>query len=383
MTVFKYFWKIVYAQKLAILVYVGIFLAITLFMANTNQDFGDFTASTVPIAVINEDESTLSDGLSDYLAQQHTMVELENDETTIQQALFLSEVSYVLIIPNGFGDDFTYQPQTAALQHVQLPNSASGIYLNTQIDNFLQTIRAYLQAGFSTEQALNYAKTDLAQAVIVEFADDANWQSPYFFRFLPFTILTVLIFAVANVFFTFNQEEIARRNACGALSFKDRNFQLTIGCLITAIGGWAVFMAIAFVLYREEMLYVVSVMRMVNTLALTLTGVSIGFLIGQLIKQKRALNTVAMLITMVFAYLSGVFMPQEFLDERLLMIARFTMPTYWYIRTNDILGQTAVASAQSVSVFWQGVLIQIGFAAAIFTITLVVTKEKKSRAVMA
>jgi ABC-2 type transport system permease protein len=71
-----------------------------------------------------------------------------------------------------------------------------------------------------------------------------------------------------------------------------------------------------------------------------------------------------------------VFVPQEFLSERTLAAASFN-PTYWYVKANNLIGSLSGFGSDSLSSVLTYMLIQLGFAAAILSVALVVSKQRR------
>ena len=111
MTVFKYFWKIIITRKTSILLMAGIFMVLNIFFVQNAEEVSEVNASESTIAIIDGDHSRLSTGLSHYLEERHTLMELENNEAVLQDALFFGQVTYILIIPDGFENDFITSPK--------------------------------------------------------------------------------------------------------------------------------------------------------------------------------------------------------------------------------------------------------------------------------
>jgi ABC-2 type transport system permease protein len=105
-------------------------------------------------------------------------------------------------------------------------------------------------------------------------------------------------------------------------------------------------------------------------------GTSLSYLIGTAVTNQEALSAVCNVVTLGPSFISGVFVPQELISQSVLRIASFT-PSYWYVKANnEIAGLTSFGFEQLESVF-SSILIQLGFAVAMFAVALVVAKRKR------
>jgi len=382
MTVFKYFWKIIITRKTSILLMAGIFMVLNIFFVQNAEEVSEVNASESTIAIIDQDNSRLSIGLMSYLKERHTLMELENNEAVLQDALFFNQVTYILIIPDGFESDFITGPENAMLENLQAPDSFVGVFIDNQIEDFLVHVNTYLAANFEIGLAIESTMADLSLGVEVEVLQGRIIDNSMFhFQFLAYFFLAVVTVGIAPIFFTFNKKDLAKRNDCSSLSMVNRNMQITLGCAIAALGLWLVSFVPMFIFHGNEVFTTVTLFRAINSLALLTVALGIAFLLGNLLGNDDALQGASNIIALGLSFLTGVFVPQEFLGDRVLMIARF-LPTYWYVRGNAALSGMVELSGDVARMFWEGFWIQLGFAVVLFAVTLVIIRQKKSRAVV-
>ena len=382
MTVFKYFWKIIATRKTSIFLMAGIFMFLNIFFVQNAEEVSEVNASESTIAIIDEDNSLLSVGLTHYLEERHTLVELENNEAILQDALFFNQVTYILIIPHGFESDFATNPENARLENLQAPDSFVGVFIDNQIEDFLIHINTYLGADFEMSRAIENTMADLNLGVEVEVLQGRIIDNSMFhFNFLAYFFLAVVTVSIAPIFFTFNKKDVARRNDCSSQSLVNRNMQITLGCAIAAVGLWLVSFIPMLIFHGNEVFTTVTLFRAINSLALLTVALGIAFLLGNILGNDDALQGASNIIAIGLCFLSGVFVPQEFLGSQILMIARF-LPTYWYVRGNTALSGMVELSGEVARMFWEGLFIQLGFAVVLFAVTLVIIRQKKSRAVV-
>ena len=88
MQVFKLFFKIARSKVFIGLVYLVVFLAICFPMVRSTQEKLDFTDTSLALYVRDEDHSEASERLIRTLAKKNEIVELENDNTKILDAMY-------------------------------------------------------------------------------------------------------------------------------------------------------------------------------------------------------------------------------------------------------------------------------------------------------
>ena len=381
MPVFNCFFKIINKNKISILIYVVIFIGLFIIISSTSNSNTDLSYSDtgVPMAVIDRDESALSKALTGYLGDRQELVDLADDTEALQDALFFRDVEYILIIPDGFEDAFINMENDVTLENVKLPEATSGIYIDTQIDRYLATIRTYLNAEFELTDALAKTKNDLTLTTTVELSNKAQEDVstlPYYFQFLPYILISLIISALVPVLMVFNQRDISKRTEASSLTLKGRNIQIALGCILPSLLLWGILMIAVVIINGSEVFTPTSALRILNSLVLLMVSVGIAFLLGQFLKSSESLNLMNNLISLGMAFLCGVFVPQELLGAGVLSIARF-LPVYWYIRNNNLLTNMTHWSMTNAKPYFEGLLLQIGFAVALFAVALVVRRQKK------
>jgi len=381
MPVFNCFFKIINKNKISILIYVVIFIGLFIIISSTSNSNTDLSYSDtgVPMAVIDRDESALSKALTGYLGDRQELVDLADDTEALQDALFFRDVEYILIIPDGFEDAFINMENDVTLENVKLPEATSGIYIDTQIDRYLATIRTYLNAEFELTDALAKTKNDLTLTTTVELSNKAQEDVstlPYYFQFLPYILISLIISALVPVLMVFNQRDISKRTEASSLTLKGRNIQIALGCILPSLLLWGILMIAVVIINGSEVFTPTSALRILNSLVLLMVSVGIAFLLGQFLKSSESLSLMNNLISLGMAFLCGVFVPQELLGAGVLSIARF-LPVYWYIRNNNLLTNMTHWSMTNAKPYFEGLLLQIGFAVALFAVALVVRRQKK------
>lgn len=131
MQVFKAFFKVLRASFPSIILYVAIFIGISLIFSGNvmNNAVDGFTVESVNLAVINRDGDTpLLRGLTDYLTKDNHLVDLPDDSERLQDALFYREVSYIVLVEDGFTDRFL-AGEPVTLDAVKVPDSTTGLLL--------------------------------------------------------------------------------------------------------------------------------------------------------------------------------------------------------------------------------------------------------------
>lgn len=387
MQVFKAYFKVIQKNLAQISIYFAVFLVIALLFTftSTNNHVDQFIEMQSDIAVINRDEnSPLIQGLTEYLGEKGTLHELEDSTESIQDALFFRRVKYVAIIPKGFSRQF-WAGETPKLEAAAAPDSTDSYYINLLADKYWSTAARYRDYGTSMtqEEIVQAVKRDLETDTQVEFLGtaepvDQNYGFFAYYQYLAYILIAVMVLAMSSIMMVFNRPELRRRNLCAPIPLRSVNAQMVLGSVVFSLGCWLVMVLLSVALYGAKLTdYRLLFISALNALAYTMVGVSIGFMVGIFIKGFNAQSAISNVLSLGMSFLSGVFVPQEMMGDAVLTVASFT-PTYWYVRANNSIKTLTKFNWENLSSIYVNMLVQLGFAAAILAVALMISKQKQA-----
>ena len=372
MIVFKTYFKILAKHKIAVAINFIIFLAISvLFSMNVDSyDTGSFNQNSmkhIDVGVIRNDDSVRNDGLVSYLEDTFEVIEIENDEIAIKNALFFAQVNYVLII-----DENDYQSY-------QVPNSSVGHIVEGSINNFLNTFDAIESANPNMDASeitiLTKENIENDIDVVLNNTGDRVGYLGNFYNMFVYGILGTVMMGIGVVMMVFNENKIYDRTIIASTKINKRNIYLNFSNILFALCVWVVAIAVSVMVSGVALDNINLLMFMINSLTFTFVACALAYVITQLIKKVVVLAAVISVLSLGLSFISGAFVPQFLLGDLTLNIAKFT-PAYWYISNNDL-----IVSMQSFNLepLMTSLLIQIGFAIAFIAIGLAISKYKLER----
>ena len=377
MQTFKCFFKIIKGNINTLIMYTGLFIMMTLLIG---VFFGGgligFERVSVNMGIVNRDNHPISQGLLDYLETLHTLIPMEDEMADLEDAVFFLRVQYVLIIDENFGAEFVNN-NGGGLNHLAAPNNLDlNIYINRQIDTFLQTVKGYLAVGFDYSEAINLAQEDQLQLVTLVSSNEEDTAISLYFSSLVYLFKSLIVMTLGFVLMVFREKDLASRLEVSPTTPRYRTLWLALASGSTALGMWVLVMIPAHFLHHESLFSSRGSLHMLNSLVLAIVCVCIGILLTRIVKNDEALVRITTLIAMLSGFTSGVFMPIEQMNDALQTASRFT-PGFWYGQSNLILLNDVIGLDVNMSEFWVGIGIQLCFAAALFAIALVIGREKK------
>ncbi|MCI9415700.1 MAG: ABC transporter permease [Clostridiales bacterium] len=385
MPVFKAYFRVFLKVLPSLFIYVGIFIAISVIATTVSQDTfsGDFEQTDVNIAVIDrEGGSPLVEGMKAYLGKTNTFVEIEDDPEALQDALFFRKVEYILIVPEGYTDSFL-SGGTMKLDKLTVPDSMNAAYLDLAVDRYWNTARLFLAGGQTAPDAIAAGvagslevHTDVTMTGVQTQAPESNGMVLYY-NYMAYILLAVIVLSISTILMAFNHSDIRRRNQCAPVPLRSVNAQLVLGNALVALMIWGLLVVCSLVVVggRSENGGQITLF-ILNSLVFTVVCVSIGFLSGMFIRNTNVQSAVANVISLGMSFLCGVFVPQSVLSPAVLTAASF-LPPYWFVKANNAIGRLTEVTADSLSPVVTAMLIQLGFAAAIFAVGLLISRQRR------
>lgn len=385
MIVFKVYFKILKKQLASILIYGLVFLALTAMLTwNKGASNDSFSTRKVKIMVLNEDGSNeLLDSFLNYLEQYAVFAEPNEDEEERQNALFFRKVEYILTIPAGFTKDF-FGLGSMTLIKDTVPDSADSVSIDNAINNYLNIARNYIKRipDISQAQLTTLIEASLGSQTVVRIdsgisdaVSNSNNFNNMFFNYLGYIMIACFINGVSTVMFSFTSLDIRRRFVASPLPGRKINLQLILANMLYLFGYLAAFIIAGFVLNRNRMLNANTCLTWLNAAVFAFTCLSFSYLVGITVKSKNAIQAISTAVSLSIAFISGIFIPQEYISAPVLKVASFA-PGYWYVKANEIIAKMNSFDWSQFFNLIGHMGIQIGFAIAIFSIAMLVSKRK-------
>lgn len=387
MQVFKTYFKIMNKMKTSILAYFIVFLVIVILMAGQKTSNGTetiFGATKCKIAVFNYDkESEFSSNLVNFLNNNAEIVNINDNKEELQDALFFRKITYIVRIPEGFGNDFLSGKNELKIEKTTASGSTENIYMDFLLDKYINSAKSYINniPNMTTEKLNEFLNKDMTLTADVQIHSFGkafdNTTSSYYFLFYAYIIFAVVTLGVGTVMMKFNNIEIKKRNIASPLKLSSYILQLLVANLVFVIGLWVVLCLVSIPIYKDAVLNRNTILLCLNAFVISLVALSISFFISSLVKSRNALNSISNILSLGFSFIGGIFVDQSLLNEKVLSVARFT-PTYWYAKTVNEIKSLTVWSNENLTPIICNILIELGFALAILAIALVIIKQKRA-----
>lgn len=378
MTVFKYYFKIVKEFKWTLFIYTIILVGFAVFSFQTNDTGTNFTSEKPSIVIINHDQKQgLTRHLYQYLSD-HTTVETLSEDN-IDDALFYKQIAFSIEIPKNYHMDFLNgkNPQLK----IKTTDTADAAYVNLVLNRYLKVSQASLMESHNEQQVIKYIDQVISKKTTVETVSkiDTNLYAgaTFYYNFLNYSMLASCVFVVATVMASFRNKMIERRTKVSSLKSLSYQGSLFLGNFVFAMFLWVIYIAISIILMPGSMLGIQGILYAWNSFIFLLCSLSIAYFIGMHIKNKEAINGIVNVLALGSSFLCGAFVPVQYLPQVVLNFAHF-LPSYWYIQNNEMLSSLEDVTISHLGPYFSNQVIILIFTIAIFTLSYLISKRKKS-----
>lgn len=380
MQVFKLYMKILNKYRGQIIMYIGIFAGLMfgfILPSTDNNGATGFTESTVKYAIFDYDNSVISKGIGKFLKDNHEIVEIENDEKeTIQDALYNQKIHCAIRINEGYEEDNLEGNGKDSLEIYRINGTTKSVLMEEDINSFITIINTYLGAGYDSKEAVKLALEAQKVSVKVNLpeGEDTSGQSAvqFFFRYQPWMFIAMCVCGITPVLIILDKKNVRERIECSSYKFSKMNLEIILGVLVTGFAICALFSVAGVIVFHSEMSAMQAVLYIINMFCIMAVALAITFLVGKLTTKEQVVSLLANIISLGMAFLSGVFVPIEFLSDTIIKVAHF-LPAYWYeLAVTDIINYQSDKLARII----QYMGIQVLFAIAIVIVGVAVSRKR-------
>lgn len=379
MTVFKTFWKIVNKYKGTIILYTVMLISFGGINLASNDTTTTFTSTLPNIAIVNNDQnSVLTNNLISYLSENSKVVDIENDEEKINDALFYRDVSYVVYIPKNYTNDVLKGMNPTI--DIKSTNDYTSSLEEMMLTDYLNLQNTYLKLTTDQAKLTNYINDtlkDKSEVVLTSKVDTKSLSKvSRYFNFASYSILAVVIFIITLVLTSFKEKTVNKRIVVSSMNYKKHSGLILKSSLLYALIVWVLFSLLAIILLGKSLLNIRGLLLFLNTLIFTLQALTFALLISSLVNNKDAIGGIVNVVALGSAFLCGAFIPSMYLPEKVVSISHI-FPAYYYNNSNDLVTSLEVINLTTLKPFITNIVMMLVFMLVFIVLNNFVIKNKR------
>ena len=352
MQVYKTFFKVLRKYKMSLIMYSAIMIfMIWIFASESSSGSNDIVQKKYSLLVVDEDNSEISKEFVSYLGKKHTLDEGDYTDDQIKDMLFYENISEYIVIPKGFGETIDSVVESKKngktvneddfedlLQATYDDGMPRGIFINMQINQYLNAVTDYMASGENLTDASKRADEALDISKFTTFQEeekDDNAVKYTSFLVLPYGILSIIFSGVIPVIIAFNEKEKKNRTAVSSIKLTTRNISLILGAATVAFAVATIFIIVITLKNGGDFAFTNAWwLSVLNTFIYTITATLLLSMLTSfpILISKGTTNAASFLTVIIglsFAFLGGTFVDLDILGEGVAKVGRF-IPNYWY-----------------------------------------------------
>lgn len=379
MIVFKTILKILNKLKGLIILYTIMLISVTL--VNQSSDNVDSFEEVKPSVIIVNNDKSKSNVTNHFIKYLENHMEVKDidigNEEKIDDALFYRDVSLVVYIPDGFGDDLLDSKDVSVEYKISGDKGSS--YGKMLVQNYFDSFNIY-NNYYDGDELFDRLDNALNVDVNVEVKSKLDTNSlsrmARFFNFLNYAILAGCVYSISMILASLKSENVRKRTIVSSYDYKKYNRIVLGACSIVIIGMWLLYMILALIIFKDLFISMNGLWYVINSFVFSLCSLCIGFLIGNITQNKGAISGIVNVVSLGSSFLCGCFVPFEFMSDYVIKIAHI-FPTYYFVINNEALKVMDNFSLSSVSPLIFNIGIVLIFGVCFVIITNYVSKKKQ------
>ena len=379
MIVFKTILKILNKLKGLIILYTIMLVSVTL-VNQTSGNVDSFEEIKPSVIIVNNDksESKVTNHFIKYLENHMEVKDIDTDnEEKIDDALFYRDVSLVVYIPDGFGDDLLDSKDVSVEYKISGDKGSS--YGKMLVQNYFDSFNIY-NNYYNDDELFDRLDNALNLDLNVEVKSKVDTNSlsrmARFFNFLNYAILAGCVYSISMILASLKSQNVRKRTIVSSYDYKKYNRIVLEACSVVIIGMWILYMILALIIFKDLFISMNGLWYVINSFVFSLCSLCIGFLIGNITQNKGAISGIVNVVSLGSSFLCGCFVPFEFMPDYVIKIAHI-FPTYYFVINNEALKVMDNFSLSSVSPLILNMGIVLIFGVCFVIITNYVSKRKQ------
>lgn len=378
MTVFKAFWKIVKKYKVTVILYTVMLIIFCGISISSGDNGFKYTDSKPRIYVVNNDlNNKLTENFISYLNKNSDLIKIKDNK--VDDAIFYKDIDYVIYIPELYGSNVlnglnpildikkndSYDSALAQLlveKYIKVQNVYANMYSdeNVIVDAINNNLNSFIDVDISS--SINISKTSKITS---------------YFNYASYSILAIIIYIICLVLFCFKNKDVSKRILVSSTNMSKHNKLLLLSSLLFCIIIWILFVLLGVIIIGRSLFSIRGIIYIFNMFLFIFNSLTFAFFISSIFSNKNAIVGIVNVVALGEAFLCGAFVPVEWLPSFVVAIAHI-FPTYWYINTNNLLGNIDIINLTTIKPIIINSLVIICFMVLFIILNNIILKKQKS-----
>lgn len=327
MTMYKIFMKIIKKTLPSLLIFVFVFTVLAGINSVLNKQRDDFSEIHLNIGILNKDESKYSKDFENYIKKGNNVTNYTNEEK-LSEDLFLNKIGSAIILNKNDFENFINNEKKINAQFAIADNSY--VLFQTKVSKYLTIMKAMVKNGnYSYENMENLLSNTSKIHLIKNQNSSADVSIMQFYKFLGYFLMTVVILGAGMVVADFKKINLR----CRVSPYKKFNIdiQILLGQVTLVMLSFIPINILNYILHGKEA-FTNFFLYNLNSIIFAVPILSLTYLLNSITSNKSLLSAFSTTIPLGLSFISGLFIPMQFLGKTSIFIAKF-FPMIYYIES--------------------------------------------------
>ncbi len=382
MQVFNVYFKLI---KKCIPIYIIYFLAfILLIFVKSNQSKEIYNEDyKITVGIINDDVTDkFAMNLATYL-EKYCDINLIDNKADLSDRIYYGNINAIIGIPYGFLEDLL-EDNIPKINVQAMDESEISLQLNALISHYINSFNEYRRYDneLSVDDIFKHLQNKLLNS---EVSKKNNLDDTYvdkiiiaeIFNLSGYILIGCLFVTVGTVINIYHDSHLKKRITISLLQDRLMYGQLFLGNFIFTLCLDIILIIISYLFARNSINIFVMIRYSLNIFTFSISALTLSYFFAMLYNKKKELIYFIM-IPVVIAFISGVFITQDNLRKIVLHVGSFN-PLYWFVKNNNTILELSNIENMKENNTLINMVIQLLFSGVFFVLSSLLIKERRER----
>ena len=378
MTVFKAFWKIVKKYKVTVILYTVMLIIFGGISISSGDNGFKYTDSKPRIYVVNNDlNNKLTENFISYLNKNSDLIKIKDNK--VDDDIFYKDIDYVIYIPESYGSNVLNGLNP--IIDIKKNDSYDSALAQLLVEKYIKVQNVYANMYSDENIIVDAINNNLNSSIDVDISSSINISKTSkmtsYFNYASYSILAIIIYIICLVLFCFKNKDVSKRILVSSTNMSKHNKLLLLSSLLFCIIIWILFVLLGVIIIGRSLFSIRGIIYIFNMFLFIFNSLTFAFFISSIFSNKNAIVGIVNVVALGEAFLCGAFVPVEWLPSFVVTIAHI-FPTYWYINTNNLLGNIDIINLTTIKPIIINSLVIICFMLLFIILNNIILKKQKS-----
>lgn len=328
--IFKSYFKLFKKNIKTFLIYFGIYTFLFLLFLENKPNNTQFEEKKADILIENKDNGERSKKFVEYLKETQNVSETDLPLDVIKTKIFKSEYDVYIRINEKFDENLKEKKQAVTI--IGDEKSPYFHFFKIEADKYLNFQSSAINSNVDDAEVIKTLnkkiEVNILNTEIYEKEISKNTIQNAF-KVLGYVILGATTAVITNIQSSFSDEEIQKKLKLAPVSQTRVLLEQYLAQIVVSLLISVPFLLLIKFKIPKEMFNGIYINLFISVIIYGFTTVSIATLFIAITNDKQVLSGLISVVSLITAFISGIFLPEEFIPKQILAASKFFPARYF------------------------------------------------------